>query len=40
MAATLVEGGIILGRALQDATILPRQVMLYRELIRALFLPA
>ena len=40
MAAALVEGGIILGRALQDATILPRQVMLYRELIRALFLPA
>ncbi len=40
MAATLVEGGIILGRALQDATILPKQVMVYRELIRALFLPA
>ncbi len=40
MAATLVEGGIILGRALKDATILPKQVMLYRELIRALFLPA
>ncbi len=40
MAATLVEGGIVLGRALQDVTILPRQVMLYRELIRAIFLPA
>ncbi len=40
MAAALVEGGIVLGRALRDATILPRQVMLYRELIRALFLPA
>jgi TetR/AcrR family transcriptional regulator, transcriptional repressor for nem operon len=40
MAATLVEGGIILGRALKDATILPKQVLLYRELIRALFLPA
>ena len=40
MAAALVEGGIVLGRALRDATILPKQVMLYRELIRALFLPA
>ncbi len=40
MAAALVEGGIVLGRALQDATILPKQIMLYRELIRALFLPA
>jgi AcrR family transcriptional regulator len=40
MAAGLVEGGIVLGRALNDATILPKQVMLYREFIRALFLPA
>jgi TetR/AcrR family transcriptional regulator, transcriptional repressor for nem operon len=39
MAAALVEGGIVLGRALHDATILPKQIMLYRELIRALFLP-
>jgi AcrR family transcriptional regulator len=40
MAAGLVEGGIVLGRALNDATILPKQVMLYREFVRALFLPA
>ncbi len=40
MAAALVEGSIVLGRALKDATILPRQVMLYRELIRAVFLSA
>jgi AcrR family transcriptional regulator len=40
MAATVVEGGLMLGRALNDTTILPKQVMLYRELIRALFLPA
>jgi AcrR family transcriptional regulator len=39
MAAALVEGGIVLGRALQDPSILPRQVMLYRELVRAVFLP-
>jgi hypothetical protein len=30
----------VLGRALQDAAILPKRIMLYRELIRALFLPA
>jgi AcrR family transcriptional regulator len=40
MAAALVEGGLILGRALQDASILPRQVMLYREFIRTVFAPA
>ncbi len=40
MAAALVEGGIVLGRALSDAAILPKQVLLYRELIRAVFLPA
>jgi len=37
MAATLVEGGLILGRALKDVSILPRQVLLYRELIRTTF---
>jgi AcrR family transcriptional regulator len=40
MAATLVEGGIVLGRALRDGTILPRQIILYRELIRSIFAPA
>jgi TetR/AcrR family transcriptional repressor of nem operon len=40
MAATLVEGGIVLGRALQDGSILPRQIILYRELIRSVFAPA
>ena len=39
MAATLVEGGLILGRLLKDATILPRQVLLYRNLVRSLFAP-
>ena len=29
---TLVEGGLILGRLLHDATILPRQILLYRDL--------
>jgi AcrR family transcriptional regulator len=40
MAATLVEGGLILGRMLQDVTILPRQVLLYRDFIRSVFLPS
>jgi AcrR family transcriptional regulator len=40
MAATLVEGGLILGRMLKDVTILPRQILLYRDFIRSVFLPA
>jgi TetR/AcrR family transcriptional regulator, transcriptional repressor for nem operon len=39
MVTTLVDGGIVLGRALQDATILPRQVMLYRDYVRMIFSP-
>lgn len=39
MISTLVEGGLILGRALGDPTILPRQVLLYRDLIRRIFVP-
>jgi len=37
MAATLVEGGLILGRALGDAAILPKQVLLYRDFVQAIF---
>jgi AcrR family transcriptional regulator len=37
MAATLVEGGLILGRALGDAAILPGQVLLYRDFVKAIF---
>jgi AcrR family transcriptional regulator len=36
-AATLVEGGLIMGRMLNDATILPRQVLLYRDFVQMLF---
>jgi AcrR family transcriptional regulator len=39
MAATLVEGGLILGRVLQDVTVLPRQILLYRDYVRGLFAP-
>jgi TetR/AcrR family transcriptional repressor of nem operon len=39
MAASNVEGGLILGRLLKDPSILPRQILLYRELVRATFQP-
>jgi AcrR family transcriptional regulator len=39
MAAALTDGGITLSRTLRDAAILPKQVMLYRAFIRALFAP-
>jgi len=38
MANTLVDGGIILSKVLKDEDVLPRQVMLYREFVRAVFL--
>lgn len=38
-AGTLVEGGLILGRALQDPRILPAQILLYRDFVRAVFEP-
>jgi AcrR family transcriptional regulator len=40
MASTLVEGGLILGRLLKDVTILPRQILLYRDYVRSVFAPA
>jgi len=39
MAASNVEGGLILGRLLKDVTILPRQILLYRDLVRMTFAP-
>ena len=39
MAGTLVEGGLVLGRLMGDQTILPRQIMLFRDLVRTTFLP-
>lgn len=37
MAATLVEGGLIVGRLLQDSTVLSRQILLYRDYIQIVF---
>jgi TetR/AcrR family transcriptional regulator, transcriptional repressor for nem operon len=38
MANTLVDGGIILSKLMHDKDVLPRQIMLYREFVRAVFL--
>ncbi len=37
MAATLVEGALILGRMMSDVSIPPRQVLLYRDFVRSIF---
>jgi TetR/AcrR family transcriptional repressor of nem operon len=37
MANTLVDGGIILSRVFDDKEVLPRQILLYREFVRAVF---
>jgi TetR/AcrR family transcriptional repressor of nem operon len=39
MALALVEGGLVMGRLLTDASILPRHILLYRDLVRFLFAP-
>jgi TetR/AcrR family transcriptional regulator, transcriptional repressor for nem operon len=39
MANALVDGGIILSKLMRDKHVLPRQIMLYREFVRAVFLP-
>lgn len=38
MMSGLVDGGIILSRVLKDKDLLPKQVMLYRDFVRAVFL--
>ena len=40
MANALVDGGIIMGKIFKDPAILPKQVLLYRDLIRLIFQPA
>jgi len=40
MANTLVDGGIILSRVMKDKMLLPQQIMLYRDFVRAVFLGA
>lgn len=38
MANTLVDGGIILSRVMRDRSLLPQQILLYRDFVRAVFL--
>jgi TetR/AcrR family transcriptional regulator, transcriptional repressor for nem operon len=40
MISALADGGIILSKALNEPKALPRQILLYREFVRALFLGA
>jgi TetR/AcrR family transcriptional repressor of nem operon len=35
--AVLVEGSFVLGRALKDSTITPRQILLFRDYVRIIF---
>jgi AcrR family transcriptional regulator len=37
MATTLVEGGLVLGRMMQDVRILPQQILLYRDFVQVIF---
>jgi TetR/AcrR family transcriptional repressor of nem operon len=38
MASTMVEGALIMGRMLNDASIPPRQVLLFRDFVRSIFI--
>ena len=40
MANTVMDGGIIQSRIMRDKAILPQQIMLYRDFVRAVFLGA
>jgi AcrR family transcriptional regulator len=38
MVSALVDGGIVVSRVVRDKDILPKQIMLYRDFVRAVFL--
>jgi hypothetical protein len=40
MLSVMADGGIILSRIVKDKDVLPRQVMLYRDFVRGIFLGA
>ena len=40
MLSVMADGGIILSRIVRDKDALPRQVMLYRDFVRGIFLGA
>lgn len=39
MVSSIVDGGIILSKVTRDASVLPKQVLLYREFVRLVFQP-
>ena len=39
MLSVMADGGIILSSVVNDKDALPRQVMLYRDFVRTIFLP-
>ncbi len=39
MASALVDGSITLSKTLHDPALMPKQVMLYRAFVRAVFAP-
>lgn len=40
MVSALVDGGIIISKVVRDKDVLPKQILLYREFVRAVFLGA
>lgn len=38
MVSALVDGGIVVSKVFRDKDILPKQIMLYRDFVRAVFL--
>ena len=39
MVSTILEGGIVMSKALSSPTVFPAQVLLFRNMMRAMFLP-
>lgn len=39
MAATIVQGGMLMGRALSDPTLVSQQMLLFRDYVRTVFTP-
>lgn len=40
MVSALIDGGIIISKVVRDKDVLPKQILLYREFVRAVFLGA
>jgi hypothetical protein len=38
MVSALIDGGIVVSKVVRDKDVLPKQIMLYRDFVRAVFL--